>query len=218
MLTSPESDLLPCRTVEKRVDLGPYSINLLTVADVNDLLDRTDLSQGEPPYWAELWASSVGLAQYLCKDNGLLGRRALEIGCGLGLAGIAAEKAGASVLLTDVNPDAVTFALHNARRNACRNVEARRLNWRFPALEGMFDLILGSDVIYDLDNFGPIVQLIETRLAPRGRAIFSEPRRDIAHDFFDAMKESGFTCVRSVEEVELSDHTHRIGIADFDRS
>lgn len=217
MLTPSTPDALPYRTLERRVDLGPCSVSLLTVADVNDLLDRTDLNQHDPPYWAELWASSVGLAQYLCKENALLGRRVLEIGCGLGLAGIAAAKAGASVLLTDVNPDAVAFALHNARRNGCLNVRAQRLSWLFPALEGTFDLILGADVIYDPDHFEPIARLIERHLVPKGRAIFAEPRRDVACDFFDAMRESGFICVRSVEEVELSDHTHRIGIADFDR-
>jgi len=199
------------------VDLGPCSVSLLTVADVNDLLDRTDLSQGDPPYWAELWASSVGLAQHLCKDNGLLGRRALEIGCGLGLSGIAAAKAGASVLLTDVNSDAVAFALRNARRNGCLNVEARRLSWLFPALEGTFDLILGADVIYDPDHFDPIARLIVNHLAPKGRAVFAEPRRDVACHFFDTMKEHGFTCIRFVEDVEMSGHTHRIGIAEFDR-
>lgn len=208
---------IPYRTVERLVNLGPCSVSLLTVADVNDLLDRTELNQAEPPYWAELWASSVGLARHLCRDNALLGRRVLEIGCGLGLAGIAAAKAGASVLLTDVDPHAVAFALRNARRNGCLNAEARRLSWLFPALEGSFDAILGSDVIYDPDHFDPIARLVLNHLAPGGRAIFAEPRRDVACHFFDTMKEQGFTCIRFVEDVELSGHAHRIGIAEFER-
>jgi len=199
------------------VDLGPCSVSLLTVADVNDLLDRADLSQGDPPYWAELWASSVGLARHLCRQGDLTEQRALELGCGLGLAGIAAAKAGASVLLTDVNSDAVAFALRNARRNGCLNVEARRLSWLFPALEGTFDLILGADVIYDPDHFDPIARLIVNHLAPKGRAVFAEPRRDVACHFFDTVKEQGFTCIRFVEDVELSGHVHRIGVAEFER-
>jgi predicted nicotinamide N-methyase len=199
------------------VDLGSCSVSLLTVADVNDLLDRTDLSQGDPPYWAELWASSVGLARHLCKRADLCGRRALELGCGLGLAGIAAARAGASVLLTDVNSDAVAFALRNARRNGCRDVEAQRLSWLFPALEGGFDLVLGADVTYDPDHFEPIARLVERHLAPEGRAVFAEPLREVARDFFETMRAHGFTCARSVEDVELSGHTHRIGIAEFKR-
>lgn len=211
------SDALPYRTIERCVHLGPFSVSLLTVADVNDLLEGTDLDQADPPYWAELWASSIGLAQYLSTDNALLGRRALEIGCGLGLAGIAAAMAGAKVLLTDVNPHAVTFARHNARRNGCADAGVMRLSWLFPSLEGRFDVILGSDVIYDPDHFDPIARLIETHLTPGGRAIFAEPCRDVACHFFDTMKERGFTWIQSTEEVDLAGHVHRVGVTEFER-
>ena len=122
------------------------------------------------------------------------------------------------MLLTDAAAVAVGFALHNAGRNGCHDVQAQRLNWRFPALEGLFDRILGSDVVYDLDDFAPISRLVSAYLAPDGRAVIAEPQRDIARDFFEVMRAEGFTCVRHVEDVELSGHTHRIGIATFARS
>lgn len=217
MIIAPDLASLPCRTVEKCLDLGPFSVSMLTVANVDDLLVGVDLSSAAPPYWAELWAASVGLATHICREPDLDGKRVLEIGCGLGLAGIAAARAGAEVLLTDVDPQAVTFAAHNARRNGCGNVRVMRMSWHFPTLEGAFDRILGSDVIYDPDHFGAIARLIEQALAPGGRAVLAEPQRDIARDFYDTMRAQGYACIRFVRDVELGGHTHRIGIAELSR-
>lgn len=45
------------------------------------------------------------------------GRRVVELGCGAGLASIAAAKGGASVVAIDTNPDALGLAKANARQN-----------------------------------------------------------------------------------------------------
>ncbi len=45
------------------------------------------------------------------------GTRFLEVGCGAGLVSMAAARAGASVVCTDLNPHAVALARHNAREN-----------------------------------------------------------------------------------------------------
>lgn len=45
------------------------------------------------------------------------GTRFLEVGCGAGLVSLAAAKAGAEVVCTDLNPHAVALARHNAREN-----------------------------------------------------------------------------------------------------
>ena len=48
------------------------------------------------PYWCRPWPSALALAQLLTAQPELVrGRRVLELGCGLGLAGIAAARAGA---------------------------------------------------------------------------------------------------------------------------
>lgn len=47
------------------------------------------------PYWCRLWPSAVALAQLILQQPGLVkGKRVCDIGCGLGLAGIAAALAG----------------------------------------------------------------------------------------------------------------------------
>ena len=198
------------------MDLGILSIKLLLVADMNQI-NRTGLNLDDPPYWAELWPSAVGLARSLIERQDLSGMRVLEVGCGLGLPGIAAAKAGASVLLTDANPDALAFALLNAQRNGCRNIATHRFNWRYASLDDSFDMIIGSEVVYDIDDFEPISRLVAKNLHDSGRAVFAEPQRDIARDFFDAMTAKGFVRFRSFQQVEMWGQSHRIGIADFER-
>lgn len=67
------------------------------------------------------------------------GQRFLEVGCGAGLVGLVAARAGADVTATDLNPHAVALALHNARQNGLRvrAVQADLLE----GLEGPFDVV-----------------------------------------------------------------------------
>lgn len=47
------------------------------------------------PYWSEVWASAIAIAEVMFSDPTLVaGKRVADVGCGLGLAGIAAALAG----------------------------------------------------------------------------------------------------------------------------
>lgn len=67
------------------------------------------------------------------------GVRVLEVGCGTGLVGLTAAKAGSEVTLTDANPFAVELARHNAKENKVRVhvVETDLLE----GLTGPFDVV-----------------------------------------------------------------------------
>ena len=62
------------------------------------------------PYWAELWTSSIVMGEHILQDPSFRGAALLELGCGVGLAGIAAARAGAQVTMTDYDDDALLFA------------------------------------------------------------------------------------------------------------
>ena len=74
---------------------------------------------GSDPYWAYVWPSAMALAQELLQRPELVrGRRVLDLGCGVGLAGIAAAVAGArEVVLADREPRALHCALAGALAN-----------------------------------------------------------------------------------------------------
>lgn len=73
------------------------------------------------------------------KEHAGNGVRVLEVGCGTGLVGLTAAKAGAEVTLTDANPFAVDLARHNAKENGVTvtAVETDLLH----GLSGPFDVV-----------------------------------------------------------------------------
>jgi predicted nicotinamide N-methyase len=202
-------------TVDTTLHFQHHRVCMSRIADFEGLLARIDpvtFAEDERlPYWAELWPAAVAMAHYTTQRLSLAGRRVLELGCGLGLVGVVAALQGAQVLCTDYEAEALAFARHNARRNACRHMRFRLMDWRRPTLRRRYDCILASDVIYEARNFGPLVCLLQRYLARGGSAVFSEPGRINAVPFFALLRQRGFTYEQEVQPLEW-EGTHHIAI------
>jgi predicted nicotinamide N-methyase len=148
--------------VEEVVPLRGRDLRLLRPRDAEALLDEDAFEQEEfLPYWAELWPSSLALARAVA-GRSLRGARTLELGCGLGLASIAAALAGGRVLATDWSPEAVEMTAENAARNGVE-LETLVCPWSRPAplLErAPWDLVLASDVLYEPRNVDVLLELL----------------------------------------------------------
>jgi len=187
--------------VERTVHAAGHAIRLLAVPDTNALLDRIDpaaFAEDERlPYWAELWTSSIALAEYCLREPALRGVPVLELGCGLGLAGIAAAIAGARVMMTDYEPDALAFTRWNVEHNlpgalADGRVNVGLLDWRRTEPGRRYDRILGADVAYERRNFLPLLTTIDLLLTDGGTAILTDPGRGIGADFAALAAARGF--------------------------
>ena len=202
-------------TTDIHLAIQNCQIQMTKIKDLEALLEDLDpvtFAEDERlPYWAELWPSSVALAQHVTQHLDLAGRRILELGCGLGLVGVVAALQGARVLCTDYEPDALAFARHNAHRNACRQMRFRLVDWRRPALRRRYDYILASDVIYEARNFGPLVALLQRYLARGGAAVFAEPGRVNAIPFFALLRKYGFAYQKTTQPLEW-DGKHEIAV------
>lgn len=202
-------------TMETLLEVQGLQIRVTRIADFEALLGHIDpvtFAEDERlPYWAELWPASVAMVQYVRQRLTLAGRHVLELGCGLGLVGVAAALQGARVLCTDYEDAALAFARHNAQRNACQHIRFRLMDWRRPVLRRRYDYILASDVIYEARNFGPLVALLRRYLARGGAAVFSEPRRVNALPFFALVRQRGFTCTTEDWPLEW-EGTHQMAL------
>jgi predicted nicotinamide N-methyase len=157
--------------------------------DSDALLDEAafDARDEYLPYWAELWPSAIALARTVAKRS-LDGRRVLELGCGLGLPGLAAAVGGARVSLTDWAPEAVNAARDNAARNGVE-VDAFVCDWRSPETlfaSAPWDLVLLADVLYEERNVAPLLSLLP-RLAPE--VLLADPDRATAAPFLAGAEE-----------------------------
>jgi predicted nicotinamide N-methyase len=118
------------------------------------------------------------------RGEDLRGRRVVELGCGLAVPSIAAARAGAAVLATDVSDEALTLVERNAREHSAR-VETAIVDWAEPdELVGRasFDLVLAADVLYERASVAPLLSLIP-RLAPE--AWLAHPGRPAAGAFVE---------------------------------
>jgi predicted nicotinamide N-methyase len=115
----------------------------------------------------------------------------LELGCGLGLVGVAAAMVGADVLGADQSAEAIAFTAVNAERNG---VAVRTVRCAFerpePVLSGApWDLVLAADVLYEPKTVPVLVDLL-----PRlGRAVWlADPGRPREPDFLRAVDAAGW--------------------------
>jgi predicted nicotinamide N-methyase len=143
------------------------------------------------PYWAKLWPAAPLLAAAIVRDPPPRGTRVLELGCGSGLAGIAALASGLDVTFSDYVPLAVELALENAARNGFPAARGLVLDWRQPR-EERFDLIIAADVTYDRLNLPPLLGVLVRMLLPGGQAWFGDAGRSPAEDFCHLARSDGW--------------------------
>ena len=139
------------------------------------------------PLWAKIWEASLLLAEYLVGITVDPKKRFLEIGSGMGIAGIVASSFGHDITLTEYNTDALNFARANAEKNRIdtdSTLKIVRLDWNEPVLEGSYDLIFGSEIIYNDKDYQAILRLFEKFLKPGGEIILAERVRKTSIEFF----------------------------------
>lgn len=212
---------LPYPTQKVSLDLAGQLFHLLEVADPGALLDELiekgdtheDVLDERIPYWAELWPSALGLTQFLLKEQGIqAGQKVLELGCGLGLPGIAAGKLGGVVTLSDYLEPALAFARSNWQLNHTEAIATTLLDWRQPDPALAADWVLASDITYEARNFPYLPHAFRSLCLPKGKIVLSDPRRQVAESFFRELPAQGFKVMPFEEEVDFRGKQIRINI------
>jgi len=145
------------------------------------------------PYWAELWPAARMLAKVLMKEPLPADAVALEMGCGLGLAGVVALWRGVEVVFSDYDASALRFAAENARINGFTKFRTLQLDWREPPADLKVSLVLGSDLTYEACNVKPIVECLRTILVPGGIGLVTDQNRIPGETFRANLTAAGFT-------------------------
>lgn len=219
---SPESYLPPGYDVARsRFDLGSLALDVFHIADPNALSDSVDPERFEEderfPYWAELWPSGLALASFLGSSGGPWDVEAVELGCGTGLAGVAAALRGARVLFTDFDSDALAFARANHALNLGTPGATLAVDWRCPPDGLSAPLVLASDVLYERRFLEPFLATLRGVVAPGGVAFVAEPGRRIAEGTVERLEAAGFSRDLHLVETEVRGLAHSIWIHELRR-
>ncbi|KAG2491404.1 hypothetical protein HYH03_010195 [Edaphochlamys debaryana] len=138
--------------------------------------------------------SAIRLALYLrdYRNKQIAGRTVLELGTGIGVAGLTMAAFGANVLLTDL-PEVVPVASKNVNKNADLVkgagglAQVAALDWSNPPAElvtGPWDYIIGSDLVYDESSPDALAPVLSRLLgaSPRATVLLSHVHRTDAID------------------------------------
>jgi predicted nicotinamide N-methyase len=180
-------------------------IRLVRPAEPDRLLDDPGVAAWNRrddymPYWAYLWPAAYLLAETVAREPwperpepGPI--EALEIGCGLGLAGLVGVARGLRVVFSDYDQAPLDFVIRSAAENGFDPAwfATRLLDWRNLPAE-RFPVILGSDVLYEAWLVPLVANLLATMLAPGGLGLIATPFRVSAQGFPAAVESCGLTC------------------------
>ena len=172
------------------------TLPFIVVDRLEEVIDAEALlrveSTPDPPYWTLVWIGARALAAEMLACPPPPTSRVLDLGCGLGISGVAAGLAGAHVLFADLAEPCLAFAAANARLHGLTSFETRRVDFTRDRLATTFDVILAADVVYDPAAYGPLADFLEGHLAPGGLILVTESLRADARVFLQRMAQRGF--------------------------
>lgn len=184
--------------------------SLLNKNQFDDPLDEAlnmGITSATWPLFGLLWPSGLFMAERLALRP-VSDERILEMGCGLGLSSLVAHRRGAQVTASDCHPLTRSFLDENTRLNGLSPLTYRHGLWgqaawredglpvlaqtRDTPLTGVFDLMVGSDILYERDDDGALAGFINAHAAPHAQVWVIDPNRSNRAAFHLHMARAGF--------------------------
>jgi len=100
----------------------------------------------------------------------------IDLGCGLGLVGLAAAARGARVTFLDWEPRALAIVAASVETAGVADCSYVTADWRDATL-GSFDAVLGADILYESRNVHAVADFLARHLSPAGEAFIAVPGR-----------------------------------------
>lgn len=159
------------------------------------------------PLFGQFWPSSLILAATVVQME-LQDKRVLEIGCGLAFSSIVLHSMGVDVTASDYHPLAREFLDSNVFDNDLPPIQYQTGNWDTEnPLLGQFDLIIGSDILYEPAHSKNVSEFVNTHSRDNVEIIIVDPGRSNRSRFSRNMHELGY-----------SHHNERFSMMDLDRN
>jgi predicted nicotinamide N-methyase len=192
--------MTPIRVRYETVELGPFDIHVRILRDNQQFSDedggealRAGVSSAQWPLFGLLWSSGRLLAERMAVEP-LAGLRILEVGCGIGLTSLVLNRRALDITATDQHPRAGTFLAHNTDLNEDRPIPFVRAGWEEPCSAlGLFDLVIGSDLLYESQQIVTLASFISAHCRAIARVVIVDPGRGNLGRFARELEPHGFS-------------------------
>lgn len=174
-------------------------------ADPLGLALRLGISSAIWPLFGLLWPSGAQLAARMAQRTVRAGERVLEIGCGLALPSLVGHRRGMDMTASDHHPLAARFLRNNLGLNHLAPMKYRHGAWDVPqtaaataatahstTVRERYDLLIGSDLLYDRDASVALAGFIGRHAEPAAEVWIVDPDRGHRPAFSRLMEENGF--------------------------
>ncbi|RBQ29199.1 class I SAM-dependent methyltransferase [Aliarcobacter vitoriensis] len=184
------------------IEFGEEDIHIRTLkdtqqfSDTDNVAENLGISSATWPLFGVVWPSAEVLANYI-QDYDFKNKRILEVGCGIGLSSLILNKLHADITATDYHPEAENFLDVNTGLNNDEEIPFVRVDWNkiYSEKLGKFDLIIGSDLLYERGHVELLSSFINAHANSNCKVILVNPNRGHQAKFTAKMQEYGFSCI-----------------------
>ncbi len=184
------------RLIDVRLAGQDYRIRALAdrqqYADPDGLAELAGISSAQWCLFGQIWPAGRILAGAMIGFD-IAGKRILEVGCGLGLASLVLQRRRADITASDHHPLAQRFLRENAVLNALPALAYHDLPWLTDdRVIGRFDLIIGSDVLYEHAHAGLLAGLLHRHAHAASEIMIADPGRGHGNAFSRLLREQEY--------------------------
>ncbi len=188
------------RVKYQTIEIGHTDIHLCTLRDKQQFSDPDDVAKNlgiNDTLWSlfgVVWPSSIVLAHTM-QDYETAGKRILEMGCGMALTSLMLNKQHDDITATDYHPEVGVFLQRNTALNHDADIQYERADWSENSdTLGQFDLIIGSDILYEDAHIQQLADFIEHHSKPTCEIVLVDPGRGRKNKLGVAMEKYGYQC------------------------
>jgi len=155
--------------------------------------ERAGISSATWPIFGVVWPAGIALAQEM-SHFAWAGLKILEVGCGIGLSSLVLQRLGADITASDYHPLAEEFLRFNSDLNDLPPIKFHNAPWAGPnPLLGRFDLIVGSDLLYERGHPALLSAFLACHTESAARVILADPGRNNCGQFSAQMSAAGYS-------------------------
>jgi predicted nicotinamide N-methyase len=196
-------------TTGYQIGAASYQIRTLRnrqqFSDPDGCAERAGICSASWPLFGVVWPAGLALAEEMSWFP-VEGKHILEVGCGIGFPSLVLQQRGADITACDHHPLAEAFLRYNTDLNGLAPIPFFNAPWLAPSLDlGRFDLIIGSDLLYERDHPSLLAGFLADHANPTCQILLADPGRSRGGLLSAKLAIQGYACTETPLETGSPD-------------